>query len=122
MEILFLIASYLQGSAKFTLARSCKTLYHQLWPVILKFNIDYQNSNLLGLAAKDDNITLARWLLDYGANINAFFRGKTPVMRTIKNSSPTVLTLLLNSPGLDINLQNREQESALWIEIGRAHV
>ncbi|KAJ5240404.1 uncharacterized protein N7469_001995 [Penicillium citrinum] len=38
-------------------------------------------------------------------------------MRAIKNSSPTVLTLLLNSPGLDINLQNREQESALWIAV-----
>ncbi|KAJ5568960.1 hypothetical protein N7450_011446 [Penicillium hetheringtonii] len=116
-EILFLIASYLQGSAKFALARSCKILYHQLRPVILKFNIDYQNSNLLGMAAKDDNITLARWLLDYGANINAFFRGKTPVMRAIKHSSSTVLLLLLNSPGLDINLQNREQESALWIAV-----
>ncbi|KAJ5569050.1 hypothetical protein N7450_011536 [Penicillium hetheringtonii] len=116
-EILFLIASFLQGSAKFALARSCKTLYHELRPLILKFNIDYQNSNLLGMAAKDDNITLARWLLDYGANINAFFPGKTPVMRAIKNSSPAVLTLLLNSPGLDINLQNREQESALWIPV-----
>ena len=38
-------------------------------------------------------------------------------MRAIKNSSPTVLTLLLNSPGLDINLQNRKQESALWIAV-----
>ena len=69
------------------------------------------------MAAKNDNITLARWLLDYGANINAFFRGKTPVMRAIKHSSSTVLPLLLNSPGLDINLQNREQESALWIAV-----
>lgn len=117
IEILFLIASYLHGSAKFALARSCITLYHQLRPVILKFNIDYQNSNLLGLAAKDDNIQLARLLLGYGANINVFFRGKTPVMRAIKNSSPNVLTFLLDSPGLDINIQNREQESALWFAV-----
>jgi ankyrin repeat protein len=85
--------------------------------VVIQFNIEYQNSNLLGLAAKDDNVGFALLLLHHGANVNAFFRGRTPVMRALKYSSSAVLKLLLESPRLDINIQNRERESALWCAV-----
>lgn len=112
-----MITTYLHGSAKFAFARSCRALYHRLRPVILQFNVEYQNSNLLGLAAKVDDVGLTELLLHHGANVNAFFRGKTPVMRAIKYSSSAVLKILLESPGQDINVQNRQQRGALWSAI-----
>ncbi|CAI7600315.1 unnamed protein product [Penicillium pancosmium] len=75
------------------------------------------NSNLLGLAAKDDNVDLTLMLLYQGANVNAFFRRRTPVMRALIYSSSAVLKLLLKSSRLDINVQNREHESALWCAV-----
>jgi ankyrin repeat protein len=112
-----MIATYLHGSAKFALARSSRELYHLLRTTVLQFNIEYQNSNLLGLAAKDDNVDLTFMLLHHGANVNAFFRARTPVMRALKYSSSAVLKLLLETPRLYINIQNREQESALWFAV-----
>jgi ankyrin repeat protein len=56
-------------------------------------------------------------LLHHGANVNAFFRGRTPVMRALKYSSSAVLKLLLESPRLDIDIQNRDRESALWCAV-----
>lgn len=60
---------------------------------------------------------LAESLLEHGANVNAFCQGKTPVMRALEYSSYDVLQLLLASSALDINLQNRAEESALWYAI-----
>ncbi|KAJ5415026.1 hypothetical protein N7509_000124 [Penicillium cosmopolitanum] len=62
----------------------------------------------------NNDIDLAERLLQRKADVNAFFRGKTPVMRALKYSSHDVLQLLLESPTLNINLQNQAQESALW--------
>ena len=112
-----MIATHLEGSAIFALARSCRNLYSRLQPAILKFNIQYQNSNLLHLAATTNNIALAEILLQYNANVNASFRGKTPLMRALKHSSIEVLKLLLEDPALEINIQNKAQESALWYAI-----
>jgi FOG: Ankyrin repeat len=112
-----MIAAHLDGSAKFALARSCRSLNHLLRTGILQFNIEHQNSNLLGLAAKDDNVVLTLMLLHQGANVNAFFRRRTPVMRALNYSSSAVLKFLLKSSGLNINVQNREHESALWCAV-----
>lgn len=38
-------------------------------------------------------------------------------MRALEHSSTDVLKLLLQAPGVDINVQNRAQESALWYSI-----
>ncbi|CAI7646031.1 unnamed protein product, partial [Penicillium manginii] len=65
----------------------------------------------------NNDIDLAERLLYRRADVNAFFRGKTPVMRALKYSSYDVLQLLLESPTLDINLQNQAQESALWYAV-----
>lgn len=105
------------GQALFAFAQSCQDLYYTLQPTVLKFNIKYQNSLLLHLAAKTNNIPLAKALLHYDANVNAFFQRKTPIMRALEYSSTDVLKLLLQAPGVDINIQNRAQESALWYAI-----
>jgi len=112
-----MIAAFLDGKATIALRKSCKNLYDRLQPVFLKYNIKYQNSNLLNLAAKTNNVSLAHAMLGYHANVNAFFRGKTPIMRALKQSSTEVLRLLLKTPGVDINLQNTALESALWYAI-----
>jgi len=111
------IVAHLEGNATFALAGSCRNLYNRLQPTILKFNIQYQNSNLLHLAARDNNIALAETLLHYNANVNAFFRGKSPLMRALKYSSVSVFKLLLQCPKLDINIQNQAQKSALWYAV-----
>ena len=109
--------SHLDGSALFALAKSCKDLDFRLQPSIWKYNIRFQNSNMLHLAVKYDNVGLAEALLRHNANINAFYRGKTPLMRALKYSSAGVRELLLNHRDLDINVQNQARESALWYTI-----
>ncbi|OQE69395.1 hypothetical protein PENNAL_c0136G09986 [Penicillium nalgiovense] len=75
------------------------------------------NSNLLHLAVKDDNVDLAAALLQHNANINAFYRGKTPLMRAFQYSSAAMRELLLNRRELDINIHNQARETALWYAI-----
>ncbi|KAJ5264615.1 hypothetical protein N7505_007408 [Penicillium chrysogenum] len=80
---------------------------------IWKYNIEFQNSNLLHLAVKYDNVGLAEALLQHKANIDALYRGKTPLMRALKYSSAAACELLLNGRELDINIQNKAHDSAL---------
>ncbi|CRL31337.1 Cyclin-like F-box [Penicillium camemberti] len=116
-ELLMWIVSYLNGSAIFSLARSCTILYSRLQPSIWKYNVKFQNSNLLHLAAKTGNVRFAEALLRHNANINAFYRGKTPLMRALQYPSTAVRELLLSHRELDINLQNQARDSALWYAI-----
>jgi ankyrin repeat protein len=58
----------------------------------------------LHLAVKDDNVGLAAALLQHNANINTFYRGKTPLMRAFQYSSAVMRELLLNRRELDINI------------------
>lgn len=69
------------------------------------------------LAVKDDNVDLAAALLQHNANINAFYRGKIPLMRAFQYSSAAMRELLLNRRELDINIQNQARETALWYAI-----
>ncbi|KAJ6168238.1 hypothetical protein N7497_001081 [Penicillium chrysogenum] len=101
----------------FALAKSCKDLDFRLHPGIWRYNIKFQNSNVLHLAVKDDNVDLAAALLQHNANINAFYRGKTPLMRAFQYSSAAMRELLLNCRELDINIQNQARETALWYAI-----
>ncbi|KAJ5481388.1 hypothetical protein N7475_000200 [Penicillium sp. IBT 31633x] len=112
-ELLLWIVSHLDGSALYALAGSCKDLDFRLQPSIWKYNIKFQNSNLLHLAVKYDNVGLAEALLQHNANINAFYRGKSPLMRALKYSSAAVRKLLLDHRELDINIQNQARHSAL---------
>ena len=116
-ELLLWIVSHLDGSALFALAKSCKDLDFRLQPSIWKYNIKFQNSNLLHLAVKYHNVGLAEALLQHNANLNAFYRGKAPLMRAFQYSSAAVRELLLNRRDLDINLQNQARDSALWYSI-----
>ncbi|CAG8275614.1 unnamed protein product [Penicillium olsonii] len=116
-ELLLWIVSHLDGSAMFALAKSCKDLDFRIQPSIWKYNVKFQNSNLLHLAVKYDNVGLTEALLQQNANINAFYRGKTPLMRALKYSSAAVRELLLKRRELDINIQNQARESALWYAI-----
>ncbi|CAG8093019.1 unnamed protein product [Penicillium nalgiovense] len=95
-KLLLWIGSHLDGNALFALAKSCKDLDFRLQPSIWKYDIEFQNSNLLHLAVKYDNVCFAEALLQHNANINAFYRGKTPLMRALKYSSAAVRELLLN--------------------------
>ncbi|CAG7959597.1 unnamed protein product [Penicillium salamii] len=80
-------------------------------------NIKFQNSNLLHLAVKDDNVDLAAALLQHNADIKAFFRGKTPLMRSFQYASAAMRELLLNRQELEINIQNQARETALWYAV-----
>ncbi|KAI2735360.1 hypothetical protein DTO013E5_9889 [Penicillium roqueforti] len=112
-ELLLWIVSHLDGSALFTLEKSCKDFDFKLQPSIWRYNIKFQNSNLLHLAVKYDNVGLGEALLRHNANINAFYRGKTPLMRALKYTSAAVRELLLSHRDLDINIQNQARDSPL---------
>ncbi|CAG8091062.1 unnamed protein product, partial [Penicillium nalgiovense] len=68
-ELLLWIVSHLDGSALFALAGSCKDVDFRLQPRTWKYNIRFQNNNLLHLAVKYDNVGLAEALLQHNANI-----------------------------------------------------
>ncbi|CAG7970392.1 unnamed protein product [Penicillium salamii] len=116
-ELLLWIVSHLDSSALFALTRSYKDLDFRLQPNIWKYNIKFQNSNLLHLAVKDNNIDLTTTLLQHNANINTFYRKKTPLMRIFQYSSVAMRKLLLNRRELDINIHNQARETALWYAI-----
>lgn len=96
-----------------SVAASCSDLFSSLRPSTLKLNIKYRNSNLLHLAAKDNNCALFQALISHGANINALFRRETVLMRAIKYSSADVIKLLIKRPDLKVDLRNSKQEDAL---------
>ncbi|CAG8020940.1 unnamed protein product [Penicillium nalgiovense] len=112
-ELLLWIVSHLDGNVLFALAKSCKDLDFRLQPSTCKYNIRFQNSNLLHLAVKYDNVGLADALLQHNANINTFYRGKTPLIQALKYSSAAMRELLLSHRDLDINIQNQARDSAL---------
>jgi hypothetical protein len=55
--------AYTDGSAIFALARSYTNLCLRLQPSIWKYNVKFQNSNLLHLAVKYNNASLTEALL-----------------------------------------------------------
>jgi hypothetical protein len=112
-QILMLIVTQLDFRGMASLRMSCQNLYGRLQPGILKYNIQHQSSNLLHLAARDNNYAWAELLLLYGANAKTFLRGETPLMRAIEHESIDVLELLLSHKNIDLRMQNREGESAL---------
>ncbi|CEJ62514.1 hypothetical protein PMG11_11011 [Penicillium brasilianum] len=112
-QILMLVVTQLNVCDMVSLGKSCWNLYCRLQPSILKYNIQYQNSDLLHLAARDNDYARAELLLLYGANANTFPHGKTPLMRAIQHGSIDVLELLLSHQKIDLRIQNREGESAL---------
>jgi hypothetical protein len=107
------VATQLNVRDMVSLGKSCWNLYCRLQPSILKYNIQYQNSNLLHLAARDNDYARAELLLLYSANANTFLHGKTPLMRAIQHGSIDVLELLLSHRNIDVRIQNRKGESAL---------
>ncbi|CEJ62937.1 hypothetical protein PMG11_11422 [Penicillium brasilianum] len=111
-QILMLIATKLNVRDMATLGKSCWNLYHRSQPSILEYNIQHQNSNLLHLAARDNDYARAELMLLYGANANTFLRGKTALMRAIQHGSIDVLGLLLSHQKIDHRMLNREGESA----------
>jgi hypothetical protein len=72
---------------------------------------------MLYFSAKFNDVRLAKYILSYRANVNTFFYGKTAIIGALKYSSIKVLRLLLRALGVDINVQNKAQESALWYTI-----
>ncbi|OKP03199.1 hypothetical protein PENSUB_6903 [Penicillium subrubescens] len=108
-----LVVTQLNVRDMVSLGKSCWSLYCKLQPSILKYNIQHQNSDLLHLAARDNDYARAELLLLYGANANTFLHGKTPLMRAIQHGSIDVLELLLSHRTIDLRMQNREGEIAL---------
>jgi len=72
---------------------------------------------MLHLAAKTNNVSLAKAILKRDVDVNTFFCGKTPIMRALKHGAIDVFRVLLKSPGVEINLQSTTLESALWYAI-----
>ncbi|CEJ62716.1 hypothetical protein PMG11_11208 [Penicillium brasilianum] len=107
-----LVVTQLNVRDMVSLGKSCWNLYCRLQPSILKDNIQHQNSNLLHLAARDNDYARAELLLLYGANANTFLHGKPPLMRAIQHGSIDVLGLLLSHQNMNIWMLNREGESA----------
>jgi hypothetical protein len=61
-RILMLVVTQLNVRDTVSLGQSCWNLYCRLQPSILKYNIQHQNSNLLHLAARDNDLCWSRAL------------------------------------------------------------
>ncbi|CDM38574.1 Ankyrin repeat-containing domain [Penicillium roqueforti FM164] len=67
---------------------------------------DLPNELLLWIISHldDNNVDLTAALLQHNTNINAFYRGKIPLIRAFQYSSTAIHKLLLNRRELDINI------------------
>lgn len=104
------IVAHLDISDTASLGKTCWNIYCRLQPSILEYNIQYQNSSLLQPAAKDNDYPRAELMLLYGANVNTFLGGKTPLVTAIQHRSIDVLEILLSHKKINLRMQNREGE------------
>ncbi|KAF4768182.1 hypothetical protein HAV15_002961 [Penicillium sp. str.  len=116
-EILWIIASTLEGGDISALARTHSTLYPKLRLALIKYNIRHQNSSALHWAAKNNNRAFAKTLLSYRADVNALHDGFSPLMTAAKYGSELVTDLLLRKKNLHVNRRNADGESALWLSV-----
>ncbi|KAJ6037872.1 hypothetical protein N7499_004144 [Penicillium canescens] len=73
-EIVWIIASSLQGSDISALARTHSTLYPKLRLALIKYNIWHPKGSALHWAAKTNNRPFAKTLLSYRATRKTWFR------------------------------------------------
>jgi ankyrin repeat protein len=119
IEILWIIASTLEGGDISTLARTHSTFYPKLRLALIKYNIRHQNSSALHWAAKNNNRAFAKTLLSYQADVNALHDGFSPLMTAAKYSSELITNLLLRKKNLHVNRRNADGESALWYSVAK---
>ncbi|OQD77403.1 hypothetical protein PENANT_c106G01919 [Penicillium antarcticum] len=113
-EILWIIASTLQGSDIYALARTHSTLYPKLRLALIKYNIRHQNSSALHWAAKTNNRPFAKSLLSYRADVDARVNDFSPLMIAAKHGSELVTDLLLRKRDPRVNMRNANGICALW--------
>jgi 2C-methyl-D-erythritol 2,4-cyclodiphosphate synthase len=74
-----------------------------------RFDIQYylpkQSSTTLG--GENNDFILAEALLHCHSNVDAFFRGKRPIMKALEHSATKVLKILLQAPKVDIKVQTK---------------
>ncbi|KAJ6118965.1 hypothetical protein N7471_013585 [Penicillium samsonianum] len=113
-EILWIIASILQGGDISALARTHPTLYPKLRLTLIKYNIRHQNSSALHWAAKTNNRAFAKTLLSYRADVDAMVNDFSPLMTAAKHGSERVTNLLLRKRKSRVNMRNANGMCALW--------
>lgn len=113
-EILWIIASTLQGSDISALARTHPTLYPKLRLALIKYNVRHQNSSALHWAAKTNNRPFAKNLLSYRADVDAMVSDFSPLMIAAKYGSELVMDLLLRKGKPRVNMRNKNGIGALW--------
>lgn len=118
-EVLWIIASTLNGGDISAFARTHRRLYPKLRLVLIKYNIKNQNSSALHWAAKTDNRAFAKTLLSYRADVNALVDGVSPLMTAAEYGSELVTNLLLGKRKLHVNKRNTDGKSALWYGVAK---
>jgi ankyrin repeat protein len=113
-EILWIIASTLQGSDISALARTHSTLYPKLRLALVKYNIWHQNSSSLHWAAKTNNRAFAKTLLSYRADVDAMVDDFSPLMTAARYGSDLVTNILLRKREPRVNTRNANGLCALW--------
>ncbi|KAJ5230944.1 hypothetical protein N7489_011652 [Penicillium chrysogenum] len=121
-EILWIIASTLQGSDISTLARTHSTLYPKLRLALIKYNIRHQKSSALHWAAKTNDRPFAKTLLSYRADVDAMVDGLSPLMMAAKHGSELVTDLLLRKGKPRVNMRNENGICALWYGVEKGSV
>ncbi|KAF4765927.1 hypothetical protein HAV15_010571 [Penicillium sp. str.  len=113
-EILWIIASTLQGSDISALARTHSTLYPKLRLALIKYNICKQSSSALHWAAKTNNRAFAKTLPSYRADVDALVDNSSPLMTAARYGSDLVTNLLLRMREPRVNTRNANGLCALW--------
>lgn len=83
----------------------------------------FDNETLLHAAVENDAYECVNMLLDYGANVNAQTKTflEPPLHMAILNNNPEIIDLLISS-GADLELQNAEGESALFVAVRTGNI
>ena len=76
--------------------------------------VEYKSDMALIGAAETGNVSLVKWILDEGADVNAMVDGYTALMLASKQGNTKTVKLLLDK-GADVNAKNNDGSTALML-------
>lgn len=81
---------------------------------ILNERKDHEGNTQLIVASQKGHLKKVKWLIRLGIDVNAQNKcGVTALMKTLQNNEPQIVSALLKTPNIDVNIKDLSGESAL---------
>ena len=81
---------------------------------ILNERKDHEGNTQLIVASQKGHLKKVKWLIRLGIDVNAQNKcGVTALMKALQNNEPQIVSALLKTPNIDVNIKDLSGESAL---------